>query len=202
MMQLNVYLAENEYEKSVADKIVIQHHSYVASARTVGRVLKYLVWFENRIVGTFWVGSGFKPTPKALLNHFGMKQSEFDLIFNEVADNKRFAMAEQIPNLGSQILKKVRERVRGDWRDRYGNDLRALVTTIGAGKSGAVYLADNWKVIGETAGLPANRSSVSMKWNDAEEIGQRFVKPTGEDKKLILLTDRLKFKSRDLTTLF
>ena len=33
------------------------------------------------------------------------------------------------------------------------------------------YLADNWKAIGETAGLPAGRKSVSMKWDSSEEMG-------------------------------
>jgi hypothetical protein len=142
-------------------------------------------------VGTFWVGSGFKPTPKAILNHFGVSQSDFDLIFNEVADNKRFCMIEKIPNLGTQVLKAIRKRVRQDWYNAYGNDLRAIVTTIGGNKQGSVYLADNWKKIGETAGLPPNRSSVSMKWDDPNSIREKFVKPTGENRKIILITDRL-----------
>jgi hypothetical protein len=199
---LEVHLASDVYEKHLADKIVIEHHSYVASARTVGRVLKYLIFFENRIVGTFWIGSGFKPTPKDILNHFMVGQKEFDKIFNEVADNKRFAMMEQIPNLGSQILAKIRGRARRDWADRYGDYLRAIVTTIGANKNGAVYLADNWKRIGETAGLPSNRQSISMKWNNSEEIAARFVKPSGEDKKIILITESLKEKESDNSALF
>lgn len=192
-MSEGIYLqiAESKSEKTIADNIVIKHHSYVASARTVGRVIKYLIWYEDRIVGTFWIGSGFKPTPKAILNFFKKSQSEFDKIFNEVADNKRFAMAESIPNLGSQILKAVRTRAAQDWQNRYGNNLQGIVTTIGEGKNGAVYLADNWEKIGETAGLPKREKSVSMKWNDSEEIKERYVKPTGENKKLILITTKL-----------
>jgi hypothetical protein len=189
---LEITIANTPADKYLANQIVIKYHSYVASARTVGRVIKYLIWYEGRVVGTFWLGSGFKPTPKSILNFFEKSQSEFDKMFNEVADNKRFAMAESIPNLGSRILKKIRNRAREDWRNRYGNDLKAIVTTIGDGKNGSVYLADNWINIGETAGLPDKRKSVSMKWNDSEEISNRFVKPTGENKKKILVTTRLK----------
>jgi hypothetical protein len=188
---LSLTIAESQEDKQVADKIVVDYHSYVASARTVGRVIKYLIWYENRIVGTFWIGSGFKPTPKSILQFFNKSQSEFDKIFNEIADNKRFAMAEIIPNLGSRILKSVRQRAKQDWYDRYGNNLQAIITTIGNGKNGAVYLADNWKKIGETAGLPKREKSVSMKWNNADEINERFVKPTGENKKTILITTKL-----------
>lgn len=188
---LEITIAETKEQKRTADQLVIKHHSYVASARTVGRVIKYLIWYENRLVGTFWIGSGFKPTPKAILNFFKKSQSEFDKMFNQVADNKRFAMSESLPNMGSQILKAIRGRAKQDWFDRYGDNLLAIVTTIGADKNGSVYLADNWEKIGETAGLPAKRKSVSMKWNDSEEIQERYVKPTGENKKLILITDRL-----------
>lgn len=188
---LIIRIAETVEDKKIADNIVIQHHSYVASAKTVGRCLKYIIAYDGKDVGTFWIGSGFKPTPKAILNHFNMSQSEFDKVFNEVADNKRFCMSAHIPNLGTQILKSIRERAKKDWQDRYGNNLKAIVTTIGNGKKGSVYLADNWKVIGETAGLPSDRKSVSMKWDDKEAIASKFIKPTGENKKKILITERI-----------
>ena len=189
---INVRLAESTVDKKIADDIVVRFHSYVSTPKVVGRCLKYIINYDNNDVGTFWIGSGFKPTPKDILNYFGMSQSEYDKIFNEVADNKRFCMVEKIPNLGSQILKQIRNRAREDWRNRYGDDLRAIVTTIGSEKNGSVYLADNWKPIGETAGLPPDRKSVSMKWDNKESISKKYVKPTGEDKKKILITDRLK----------
>jgi hypothetical protein len=193
-MKIDIRVAETQKDKKIADAIVINHHSYVASARTVGRCLKYIIAVDEADVGTFWVGSGFKPTPKAILNHFQKTQKEFDAMFNSVADNKRFALAKQIPNLGSQALRIIRNRAAQDWFNFYGDELLAIVTTIGAGKSGSVYLADNWQKIGETAGLPSNRKSVSMKWDDAENIAKKFVKPTGENKKIILITDKLKKK--------
>ena len=73
-----ITIAETPQDKKLADSIVIDHHSYVASARTVGRCLKYLIRLDNRIIGTFWIGSGFKPTPKAILNHFHMGQKQYD----------------------------------------------------------------------------------------------------------------------------
>ena len=190
-MSLSIRIAESDQDKLIADQIVEQHHSYVASSKTVGRCLKYIIKYKNKDVGTFWIGSGFKPTPKAILNYFSMSQSEFDKIFNEVADNKRFCMKEQIPNAGTQILSAIRKRAKLDWFEYYNNNLKALITTIGNNKKGAVYLADNWKKIGETSGLPEDRLSVSMKWNDAEEINSRYVKPDGENKKTILITDNL-----------
>lgn len=188
---ITIRIAESREDKKIADQIVILHHSYLASAKSVGRCLKYLIYFDGRIIGTFWIGSGFKPTPKAILTHFNIGQREYDAIFNQIADNKRFCMCERIPNCGSQILKAVRRRAAADWKQKYGDELRAIVTTIGKTHTGAVYLADNWKAIGETAGLPADRQSVSMKWDSSEEIKVKYAKPTGENKKKILITERL-----------
>jgi hypothetical protein len=188
---LTVSLAVSEIERRLADSFVVKHHSYVNSAKTVGRVLKYLIYWDGVMIGTFWLGSGFKPTPKAILNYFKMTQKEFDSIFNQVADNKRFCIISPKPNTGSQILKAIRLRARADWKNRYGDDLNAIVTTIGDGKKGSVYLADNWQAIGETSGLPSARQSVSMKWDDKESINRKFVKPTGENRKKILITTRL-----------
>lgn len=189
--EISVTVAETKDQKKLADHIVVKHHSYVASARTVGRCIKYLVHYDKELVGTFWIGSGFKPTPKAILKYFGKSQKEFDQIFNTIADNKRFCMMKHIPNLGTQVLKAVRNRAKKDWHCKYGDDLMAIVTTIGDGKKGSVYLADNWKKIGETAGLPKDRKSVSMKWDDSAGIKEKYSKPTGENKKIILITDKL-----------
>ena len=95
-------------------------------------------------------------------------------------------MTERIPNLGTQILKQLRKEAPIAWKNKYNNDLTHIITFVGANKNGAVYLADNWIRIGETSGLPAHKSS-SMKWNTGKELKELFVKPTGENKKIILI---------------
>jgi hypothetical protein len=189
---IKIRIAETKEDKDIANKIIVDFHSYVNTPKVVGRCIKYIIKFDNKDVATFWLGSGFKPTPKAILNFFKVSQSEFDKMFNEVADNKRFCIKESpVSNFGSQVLSKIRKRAKSDWFNIYGNDLKGIVTTIGDGKTGSVYLADNWVEIGKTAGLPKRDKSVSMKWNTKKEISERFVKPTGENKKLILITANL-----------
>ena len=69
---------------------------------------------------------------------------------------------------------------------KYGNELKHIITFVGGDRDGAVYKADNWNFIGKTAGLPKHKS-VSMKWNNKEELKKLYVKPTGENKKLIFI---------------
>jgi len=189
---MNIRIAETKADKDIANHIVMTYHSYVSTPRVVGRCIKYIISYNGVDCATFWLGSGFKPTPKSILNYFDVGQKQFDKMFNSVADNKRFCIANSPHrNFGSQILKAIRGRAKADWYNRYGDNLLAIVTTIGADKKGSVYLADNWVNIGETAGLPANRKSISLKWDTAEKIAERFVKPDGANKKRILITDRL-----------
>ena len=189
--EVRIVFANSDDKIEISNKLVEPYHGYVASRKTVGRCLKYLIDYKNKYIGTFWLGSGFKPTPKPILNYFNLSQKQFDLIFNEVADNKRFCLIENIPNLGSIVLSGIRKRARADWHSIYGDNLQAIITTIGGDRKGSVYLADNWKVIGETSGLPSDRKSVSMKWNTSNEINERYEKPTGENKKIILITQSL-----------
>lgn len=97
-------------------------------------------------------------------------------------------MSERIPNLGTRILKELRQEAPIEWKNKYGNELKYIITFVGGGHNGAVYLADNWKQIGHTAGLPPHKSS-SMKWHSKEELKEKFVKPTGENKKIILIKE-------------
>jgi Domain of unknown function (DUF4338) len=128
------------------------------------------------------------PPPKDILNHLGISKEQYKTLFNSIANNWRFCFSASIRNAGTQVLKQLRQKAPGAWKKKYGDDLKHIITFVGAGKNGAVYLADNWKRIGETAGLPQHKSS-SMKWHTGEELKQLFVKPTGENKKIILIKD-------------
>ncbi len=97
-------------------------------------------------------------------------------------------MTKKIPNAGTQILKQLRLFAPIAWKEKYDDELKWLITFVAGGNTGAVYLADNWKIIGKTAGLPKHKSS-SMKWNTGEQLKELFVKPTGENKKIILFKD-------------
>ena len=132
------------------------------------------------------IGSSVYPPPKDMLEFIGLSKSEYKDVFNSVANNWRFCMKKSIKNGGTQVLKQVRQLAPNAWKEKYGDDLNYLITFVGGGNTGAVYKADNWSMVGETAGLPKHKM-VSMKWNTGEELKEKFVKPTGEDKKLIFM---------------
>jgi len=187
---ITLELVETQIQKDMVKHIIEKHHSYVPSNRSVGRRIDWLIYRDNEFppecLGMIGIGSSVYPPPKDLLSYVGMTKSEYKDNFNSFANNWRYCLTKSIPNAGSQILKQLRFHSPIEWERKYGNFLTHLITFVGGGKNGAVYKSDNWEMIGETAGLPKHKSS-SMKWNDKKELKELFVKPTGENKKLIFI---------------
>ena len=192
---MKLELVNSEWKKTAVKRMIEKHHSYVPSARSVGRRIDWLIYHPDYVnalnvpqaVGMIGVGSSVYPPPKDLLSYVRMSKSVYKDNFNSFANNWRFCMSESIPNAGSQILKQLRHHAPIEWEKKYKNFLTHILTFVGGGNNGAVYRADNWDMVGQTAGLPKHKM-VSMKWNDKEELKEKFVKPTGENKKLIFVT--------------
>jgi len=179
-------------QKELVKYIIEKYHSYVPTNSSVGRRIDWLIYenddFGSQPIGMIGLGSSVYPPPKDILIHMGLSMKEYRSIFNCIANNWRFCMTKSVKNAGTQILRQLRELAPIAWKEKYGNDLKVLITFVAGGNTGAVYRADNWKVIGKTAGLPKHKSS-SMKWNNSEQLKEKFVKPTGENQKIILYKD-------------
>ena len=184
-------LVKTQVQKDMVKHIIVKNHSYVPTHRSVGRRIDWLIYddntFPSECLGMIGIGSSVYPPPKDLLSYVGMTKSEYKDNFNSFANNWRFCMTTPIPNAGSQVLKQLRFHAPLEWKKKYKNFLTHLLTFVGGGNNGAVYKSDNWEMIGETSGLPSH-NMVSMKWDSKEELKTKFVKPTGENKKLIFVT--------------
>ena len=190
---VTIELVEDKTQKQMVKSIIENHHSYVASNDSVGRRIDWLVYHSDyknilgieRPIGMIGIGSSVYPPSKDILRYAGMKKDVYKENFNEFGNNWRFCMTKSIKNAGTQILKQLRKQAPIEWKKKYGDDLKWLITFVAGGNNGAVYKADNWKQIGETAGLPKHKA-VSMKWNK-DNLNTMFVKPTGENKKIIFI---------------
>ena len=190
---ITIELVKDKTQKQMVKNIIENHHSYVASNDSVGRRIDWLVYHSDytnvlgleKPIGMIGIGSSVYPPPKDILRYVEMKKDEYKDNFNEFGNNWRFCMTTYIKNAGTQILKQLRKQAPIEWKKKYGDDLRWLITFVAGGNNGAVYKADNWKQIGETAGLPKHKA-VSMKWNK-DNLNTMFVKPTGENKKIIFI---------------
>lgn len=184
--KLRLELISTKEEYSIAKRMVETYHSYVPSFNSVGRRIDWLIYYDDEIIGMIGIGSSTYPPCKDLLKYLNISKLEYKDMFNNIANNWRFCLIKSIPNIGTQILKQLRLLAPIEWKNKYNDDLNYLITFVGGGHNGAVYKADNWLEIGYTAGLP-NHKSVSMKWDNNDNIKQKFVKPTGENRKIIFI---------------
>jgi len=193
MIELRLVTSENS--KKLVKDIIMNHHSYVPTNASVGRRIDWLIYnvtdknsfpVDEELIGMIGLGSSVYPPPKDILTYVKMNKNEYKAQFNSFANNWRFCVTKHIKNAGTQILKQFRNNAKIEWKNKYGDELKYIVTFVAGGKSGSVYKADNWNMIGETAGLPKHKSS-SMKWDSSESLKEKFVKPTGENKKMIFI---------------
>ncbi len=181
---IELRIARDQSAKNFIKETIKNYHSYVPTTASVGRRLDWVVLYQDKPVGMIGIGSSVYPPPKDILNEIKMSKSEYKNNFNSFANNWRFCMREKIKNGGTQILKELRRQAPLYWKQQYNQELKYLITFVAGGNNGAVYKADNWKMIGYTSGLPEHKSS-SMKWDTNESLKNKFVKPTGENKKMI-----------------
>ena len=80
-------------------------------------------------------------------------------------------------NFGTQVLKLFRSTIKRDYSDIYGDELLGIVTFVEKPRTGSIYLADNWTIIGETQGIEVKRRG-------ADWINKQYIKT--DNKKLIL----------------
>lgn len=87
-----------------------------------------------------------------------------NLKFNEIANNIVFCLAnQQNKNAGTQLLSLVRKDAIKWWFEKYGDILKAFQTFILPPRTGAIYKADNWQLIGETIGISRYSKTISKK---------------------------------------
>lgn len=124
---------------------------YPESKGIVGRSINYLILYRNSIVGIIGVTN-----PPYALNvtdeFFGINKENRIIKNQEIANNHIFRLIVDEPNLASRCLRILRKVVVKDWKEKYGNDLKGLLTFVEPPRKGSCYLADNWKYLGMTKG--------------------------------------------------
>lgn len=186
MASVELELVVSKEQRNFAKHFVETYHSYVPTFNSVGRQIDWIIKVDNERCGVIGLGSATYPPCKDVLTYLNMTKNEYKDKFNNFANNWRFCLLTNEKNVGTRVLKLFRQYAPLVWKEAYGDNLEYIVTFVGGGNTGAVYKADNWICIGHTAGLPEH-TSVSMKWNSSAEISNKFVKPTGDDRKLIFI---------------
>jgi len=123
-------------QKELVKNIIENNHSYVPTNSSVGRRIDWLIYYQEEdmilpeCIGMIGLGSSVYPPPKDILRHLGMSKQEYKVAFNSIANNWRFCFSKRIKNAGTQVLKQLRQKAPDAWKEKYGNELKCIITFV------------------------------------------------------------------------
>lgn len=131
----------------------IRDRHYIPNHGAVGQQLHYLIYLDGECVGIISGGAAAYAV-KSRDDYFGINKDNRNTALNGIIDNTVFRLEKHIPNLGMQILSRWRKQIVIDWEREYNVRPCGFETFIieNERRKGAMYKADNWEYVGETAG--------------------------------------------------
>lgn len=129
-------------------KLFFEH--YPNSKGIPGRSLCYLIYNDNILLGIIGVNS--PPKNYKIFTKYFNSVDEIHYVNNNV-----FRLIVNEKNIGTQVLKVFRRKIKIDYELKYGDELVGIVTFVEPPRNGAVYKADNWDYLGETQGKRMTR---------------------------------------------
>jgi hypothetical protein len=121
----------------------------------VGRNLCYAILYDGVYYGSIVGGS-------ATLHLPNRKDYTGEINLNNIVNNIFYHIEkvnDSYPkrNFAEYVLKRFRERVSLDWKERYGDDVLWFESLVELPRSGEIYKRDNWLEIGLTKGFTCKR---------------------------------------------
>lgn len=142
----------------------IRNRHYVANRGTHGQQLHYLINLDDTTVGII-SGASSVWAVKSRDEYFGLNKDNKRVALPSIINNTVFRLEKHIPNLATFVLSRWRKRIAVDWEDKYSVKVHGFETFVVEEdhRKGALYLADNWLYLGETAGSTKTHKGLNNK---------------------------------------
>jgi hypothetical protein len=153
-------------------ELINKYHSYVKYSDVPQRRINYLIYrtSDSKVIGAIGISSCVLAI-SVRDNYIGWDKETRLRNSNMVANNYRFCLTPDngIKNVGTMALKLLRVEGGKRWKEKYGDDLVMLETFVQPlrddsdnKRNGAVYLADNWSMVGKTKGTSIKKAPVLL----------------------------------------
>ena len=161
-MKFNIELVKCKRTDETYQAIRDRH--YVPNRGTHGQQLHYLIKLDDSVVGII-SGASSVWAVKSRDEYFGLNKDNKRVALPSVINNTVFRLEKHMPNLATYVLSRWRKRIAADWEERYKVKVHGFETFVVEEdhRKGALYLADNWAYLGETAGSTKTHNGLSNK---------------------------------------
>ena len=135
------------------DELIVKHH-YLKSATLVGEHMRYVATYEGEWLALAAWSAGALHL-KSRDAWIGWEDERRRRLLPLVVNNARLLglPEKNVPNLMSRFMKKMLERVGGDWEERWGHPIAVAETFVDPVLyQGTCYKVSGWQKIGETSG--------------------------------------------------
>lgn len=131
----------------------IRNRHYVANRGCHGQQLHYLIKLNDETVGII-SGASSVWAVAARDTFFGLTKENRRAGLPSIVNNVVFRLERHTPNLATRVLALWRKHVSVDWQEKYNVEVHGFETFVVESdiRKGALYRADNWTFLGETAG--------------------------------------------------
>jgi hypothetical protein len=136
---------------------LLARYHYLGYKGSVGEHIGYLLWDkEGSPLGCILFGAAAWKV-KGRDKYIGWDSEERKSNLYKIANNMRFLLLSQVPNLASYVLGRSCRRIQSDFENKYGHEVVLLETFVESGRFlGTCYRASNWVYVGETQGRSRN----------------------------------------------
>lgn len=122
----------------------------------VGRNICYLIEHEGTYYGSIVGGSATLHLP-GRNEYFGIDKTQLGNIVNNIFYHIEPNNGYPFRNFSIAVIKKFREVILLDWKNKYGDDLIGYESLVELPRTGEIYKRDKWDLIGQTKGYTCKR---------------------------------------------
>ena len=142
----------------------IRNRHYVPNRGTHGQQLHYIILLNKTPVGII-SGASSVWAVKSRDEFFGLTKDNKKKGLPSIINNVVFRLEVHLPNLATKVLAMWRRRVAADWEERYNVVVHGFETFVVETdtRKGTLYKADNWQLLGVTAGSTKRHKGLTNK---------------------------------------
>lgn len=150
--EVRVRLVQSSRERRRCNALLKEHH-YLRDIKPVGEQR----WYVAEGAKGAWLAVLVFCGPAKHLRHrdtwIGWSRSQQRARLSLLANNARFCLLKECPNLATRVMRLTLDRLSQDWERKYGHPILAVETFVDPERfSGASYRAGGWIELGPTAG--------------------------------------------------
>ena len=148
---IRVRVATNKEQRRC--NALLEEHHYLGGIRPVGEQIWYVAADE---AGEWQAVLVFSSAAKHLRHRdrwIGWTEEQRRRRLRLVANNARFCVLRECPNLATRVMRLTLDRLAEDWRSKYGHPVQIVESFVDPQRFlGTAYRAGGWTELGQTSG--------------------------------------------------